>query len=170
MNDRAINPRIGEKQVSYQRCEWNLDGEHCRYPGTIALTVYSGNGPHPGPWYCSLHARCDDMVQGADIMKASRDYRPPSQVHGKRDPLVDAMAAQSLRELNASVPAEIRALGYAQCIQHIREGKRRIGRNEASPDWARRIVDRVDAGDTSMGLHAETLARAVLAQESTDVE
>lgn len=67
-----VQQRAPEK-VSYRTCEWSSDSRQCRYPGSISPNTRDG-----GPWYCALHYACDSAAYGAEVVRASMDYRHPT--------------------------------------------------------------------------------------------
>jgi hypothetical protein len=84
-----------DRLLGYQQCDWNSDGERCRYPGSIS--------PHPGkggPWYCRMHFGCEDMSFGAEVVIASRDYKHESNEEKRNKNMAEAEAfclAQGLK-------------------------------------------------------------------------
>lgn len=53
------------------QCSWLANSERCNYPG-----AHSHNTTGGGPWYCGVHDTCKDPILGAQIVEASRKYRP----------------------------------------------------------------------------------------------
>lgn len=159
----ATNPRVGNRQVSYQHCEWKSGEAQCRYPGTVSHVNHTAasKDPHPGPWYCSLHCRCTDPIEGRDIVIASQSYLPPPYAQGERAPLVDAMAAERERASIADLSEDIRIMKYAECIARVREQSPGIGKCEPGTAWAQKILDRVANGE-SLPLISIEFAKAAL--------
>jgi hypothetical protein len=69
------------------RCAWNINGDRCRYPGTISGSTNGG-----GPWYCSEHFSVSDVRTGAALVGESVRYLTQTR---------EERAAADLARLNA---------------------------------------------------------------------
>ena len=63
----------------YQQCEWNTDGERCRYAGTMSHST------GPGNWLCRHHWSCRDAIEGTTIVAASQDYQHQTQAEREKE-------------------------------------------------------------------------------------
>lgn len=134
---------------SYPPCSWSVDGEPCRYPGTMTKSTLAEPDTQ---WFCSKHFDCEDPVAGADIVAASRDY-------------VHRPAGQSVAELQAEAAQYCKDNGIESLSQMRRfvHQKARL-RQPPSTGWAQKIRERVSAGE-QLPLISITLAEQVLATQ-----
>ena len=93
-----------DRSLGYGRCEWESNGEQCRYPGSISRNT---NGH--GPWYCAAHDDCRSGAHGAQIVEVSRNYKHLG--HDARDALY-------LRTVlcNANYRQRVRGCEARECI------------------------------------------------------
>lgn len=88
-----MRDRSQSTAAAYKPCEWETDGERCRFPASI-----------DDKW-CTEHYRCDDPIWGGHVVSASQDYRhmtPQERV------------AQDNRRLIAEAKEYIEAQGLAK--------------------------------------------------------
>jgi hypothetical protein len=71
---RSMREQFREREVNhhplgYQQCEWESNGERCKFPGSMSTNTHSG-----GPYFCRLHFACDDPAYGSQVVEGSRDF------------------------------------------------------------------------------------------------
>jgi len=139
---------------AYPACSWTSNGVRCRYPGSMSTTTLA---QPDSPWFCSAHFDCTDPVFGALVVEASRDY-----VHQRSNlPEVQAAAAAYCAEQGLETVAQMQA--------YSRNLVKSIGRKPGGTDWARRILDRIEAGEDLPAISAEK-ARLALGISTTPAE
>ena len=131
-------------------CSWTSNGLHCRYPGTISSGTLGDS-----PWYCQFHSDCSSPSYGEQVVQASQDY-------GQED-LVASVRRRTLEQANAEAAAYCQANGLITTDQmraHVAKIAPKIGKS-GGLDWARKILARIDAGE-SLPLISEHKARLAL--------
>ena len=73
------------------QCSWMAGGERCNYPG-----AHSHNTTGGGPWYCGAHDNCGNPLLGAEIVEASRKYRPVNSLVKLQEEMQEWEARQRL--------------------------------------------------------------------------
>ena len=124
-----------DRPLGYAQCEWEADGERCRYPGSISRHT---NGH--GPWYCSAHDVCATGVLGAQIVEASRNYKHLPMVSRDARYVKDVLKNQNhkprIRGCEAREcisPSTAREDGHYLCALHRRLPINELGRKAALP-------------------------------------
>ena len=62
-----------QSPLGYSQCDWEADGQRCRYPGSMSTNLGC-----TGPWYCRLHYGERNPIFAAQIVQASMDYQHPT--------------------------------------------------------------------------------------------
>jgi len=132
-------------------CSWTSGSQQCRYPATLSSTTLGD-----GPWFCTFHFECASPSYGAEVVKASQDY-------GQED-LVASVRRRTLEQANAEAAAYCQAQGLHTTDQmrvHIAKAMPKVGSGGGSLDWARKIMARIQAGE-SLPMISEQKARQAL--------
>jgi len=102
--DRTTKSHDEDRPLGYCQCDWEADGERCRYPGSISRHT---NGH--GPWYCAAHDVCGTGAVGAQIVEASMSYQHATMA--ERD-------ARYVRDVlkNAARRPKVRGCEARECV------------------------------------------------------
>jgi hypothetical protein len=149
--------------LGYRSCDWNANGERCRFPGTISPSTNGENAQ----WFCSQHFGCSDPVVGADVLHASMDYKHPTRAE-----LEDEQQRQVRASLKADNLHRRDEETMRQYTERLRLAARRSMRGIESEqwrglNWAQRIQERVRAGESMPLLAIANATEALRHRAST---